>query len=211
MPPTMRRLLVISLVLVGSIACGAKPKAAAPRPPTSDYAVYSALLRRHFAAPAPEEHVDGLPPACDWDVPATALNLVRETSFRRLGGASRDSSLAEELSTGTEPLLRTLRALDAEPDRALNADSFPVGVPVRLVDGPDHLPDLGRPIYLSRVAYDADSTVALVHATQLCRDASDPLADPESDPSEVGRAVLAALRRGRDGWAVTELVYLVAE
>jgi hypothetical protein len=62
------------------------------------------------------------------------------------------------------------------------------------------------PITLSRVAYSADSTWALVHAAQPCRDG---LAEEGAPPP--GTAVLAALQRQRGTWAVSRAVLLYVE
>jgi hypothetical protein len=108
----------------------------------------------------------------------------------------------------------TLRAMDGQRPRTLHADSFSVGVPVRLVPGlsePDTTSDGPWPITLSRVAYSADGTWALVHAVQPCRAEYDEALAGEVDLPAPGTAVVAALQRRSGSWVVVTPVFVYVE
>lgn len=182
----------------------APPPPAAPRAPTSDYAIYRIILRDNFVSPAPDDHADG-PPTCVTHEPLDSLAIDSETRYRFLDGPNRDSALTAELPAEAAPLVAALRAMDAEPPRPVLADSLAVGVPVKLV------PDAGERlrvnvITLSRVAYNADSTAAMVHVARPCR--VEPGPDPEEEPAPQGLALISLLRRVGDAWTVAEVVYL---
>lgn len=202
--------LVIVLAAGASAGC-ARGADAAPR--ASDYEVYSAVLREQLIGPVVDDHGDGFESGCTADQPRDPVMIVRETRFRRQGGVSRDSALAAELPTDAVPLLAELRGMDRLPARPLAADSFSLGVPVVLVDSADTRRTGGGwgAITLSRVAYDANGTRALVHAVKPCRAEWDPSVDDEARRIPDGTAVLVALDRQQGGWKVAELVWLEVE
>jgi hypothetical protein len=151
--------------------------------------------------------------ACPDDQPLEQVMIVGETRFRRQGGVSRDSALATELSADAVPLLTALRGMDRQPPRPLEADSFSLGVPVLLAaDSADshRTRDGWGPITVSRVAYSADSTRALVHAARPCRAERDESND-DGELDYSGTALLAALDRQRGAWRVVNVVWLYAE
>lgn len=204
---------LLSVLAAGASAgCAKAPDAVPPATRTSDYEVYSAVLREHLISPERDEHGDGLEPACEANLPLDPVMIVRETRFRREGGQSRDSALAAELEADAVPLFTALRGMDRLPPRALEADSFSLGVPVLLVDSADtrRTPDGWGPITLSRVAFNADSTRAIVHAVKPCRREPDPPID-ESERGADGRAFLVALDRQEGVWKVGDPVWLYAE
>ncbi|HEU0300008.1 MAG TPA: hypothetical protein VFR37_11150 [Longimicrobium sp.] len=192
-----------------AFGCGRQTDAQPPSPPASDYDVYAVVLREQFINPPQDDHVDGLISECRDGPLVGQIRVVGETRFLRQGDRSRDSALAAELPPDAAPLVANLRAMDGLPPRTLVADSFSVGMPVRLVAPAPESGDTGTgplPITLSRVAYSADSTWALVHAVQPCRDGF-----AEEDAPPPGTAVLAALQRQNGSWAVSELVWLYVE
>ena len=192
-----------------AFGCGGRTDAPPPSPPASDYDVYAVILREQFISPPQDDHVDGLISECRDSPLVGQIQVVAETQFRRRGGGSRDSSLAAELPPAAAPLVARLRAMDGLAPRALDADSFSVGIPVRLVARAPASRDTGTgplPITLSRVAYSADSTWALVHAVQPCRDGF-----AEEDAPPPGTAVLAALQRQNGRWALSGPVALYVE
>lgn len=209
-PGAARLLTVVAAGL--SVACAQGPDASPRAPRTSDYEVYAAVLREHLIGPDTEQHADGLEPLCVADRALDPVMIVRETRFRREGGGSLDSALAAELPENAAPLLTALRGMDRLPPRPLDADSFSLGVPVVLVDSADprRTSDGWGPITLSRVAYNADSTRALVHVVKPCRAEPDPSIDEEERGSD-GTAVLAALVRQGGAWRVLDPVWLYAE
>jgi hypothetical protein len=104
--------------------------------------------------------------------------------------------------------------MDGVPPRTLSADSFSLGIPVRLVAQPpeaDSTSDPPWPVTLSRVAYNADSTWALVHAVQPCRAAYDEALANEPDLPPAGTAIVAALQRRGGTWVVSERVFVYVE
>jgi hypothetical protein len=192
-----------------SFGCAGRSDARPPSPPASDYDVYAVVLREHFINPPPDDHVDGLISECRDGPPAGQVQVVGETRFRRQGGGSRDSALAAELPPDAAPLVASLRAMDGLPPRPLDADSFAVGMPVRLVAAAPESRGAGTgplPVTLSRVAYSADGSWALVHAVQPCRDGF-----AEEDAPPPGTAVLAALQRQNGSWIVSRAVALYVE
>jgi hypothetical protein len=211
--------LLLAVLAAGlTVGCAEKPAPSPPSPPlprTGDYEVYSAVLREHLINPMPEEHGDGLEPACPAEQRLDPVMMVRETRFRRDGSGSRDSSLAAELSADQVVLFTALRSLDRLPPRPLDADSFALGVPVVLTDSLDrrHSPEGWGAITVSRVVYNADSTRAMVHAVKPCLAELDPsMAElDEGDRGIHGRALLAALDRRQGGWTVVNAVLLYAE
>jgi hypothetical protein len=178
-------------------------------PPASDYDVYATVLREQFISPPRDDHADGLISECRDGPPVGSIQVNGVTQFRRRGEVSADSSLAEELPPEATPLVGRLRAMDGLPPRTLDADSFSVGMPVQLVAPASQSPGTATgplPITLSRVAYSADSTWALVHAVQPCRDGF-----AEEGAAPPGTAVLAALQRQNGAWAVSRLVWVYVE
>jgi hypothetical protein len=211
-PMAARALAVLAAGL--SLACAGKPDASPPSPPASDYEVYATVLRDHFVNPPQDEHGDGAVLTCASHPPVGYIPIVGQTRLRREGGGSRDSSLAAELPPEAAPLVGTLRGMDEQPPRTLYADSFSVGVPVRLVPGlpePDNTTAGPWPITLSRVAYSADGAWALVHAVQPCRAAYDEALADEEDLPAPGTAVVAALQRRNGGWVVVKPVFVYVE
>jgi hypothetical protein len=181
------------------------------RTPTNDYAVYSAVLRAYFVAPAADPHPDGADETCEVAGPVDHLSIVRETRLRREGGGSRDSALAAELPPRTAPMMATLRTVSGEPARVLDPDSFTVPVPVVLTDSTQSKPKGERPITLSRVAYNADSTDALVLAVQPCTATRKHKRKAGGDGSAPGQSVLVGLHRQRGAWVVQKHVELDVE
>lgn len=214
---TRRRIAarVLTAVAAGlASGCGGQTDAGTPSPPTSDYDVYAAVLREHFINPQREEHVDGVGLDCVDAPPAGYLPVVAQTRFRRESGGVRDSVLVAELPPALARLVPALRAMDGEPPRTLSADSFSLGMPVRLIaqpSEPDSTNDPPWPVTLSRVAYNADSTWALVHAVQPCRAAYDEALANEPDLPPAGTAVVAALQRRNGTWVVSEPVFVYVE
>lgn len=229
-PITVRALTALAAGL--SLGCGGETEARAPSPPasdydasaeteartpstpTSDYDVYAAVLREHFINPQREEHVDGVRLECVDAPPAGYLPVVAQTRFRREGGRVRDSALVAELPPEPARLVPALRAMDGVPPRTLSADSFYLGMPVRLVAQPpeaDSTSDPPWPVTLSRVAYNADSTWALVHAVQPCRAAYDEALANEPDLPPAGTAIVAALQRRNGTWVVSAPVFVYVE
>jgi hypothetical protein len=210
--PIAARLLAVVAAAV-SAGCAEAPDAPPRSPRTGDYEVYSAVLREHYVSPAPDDHGDGAEPACPAHQPLDQVMIVGETRFRHRGGVSRDSALLSYLPADAAPLLAALRGMDRQPPRPLQADSFSLGVPVLLVADPAdsrRSRDGWGPITVSRVAYDADSTRALVHASRPCRAERDgSVEDEELDYS--GNALLATLDRQRGAWRVADVVWLHAE
>ena len=206
-PMAVRALTAVTAGL--AIGCAGQTDAPPPSPPASDYDVYAVVLREQFISPPPDDHADGAISECRDGPPVGQIQIFLETQFRRQGGGSLDSGLAATLPPDAAPLVAALRALDGVPPRTLHADSFSVGMPVRLVPrspeswGTGHGP---LPVTLSRVAYSADSTWALVHAVQSCRDGF-----AEEDAPPPGTAVLAALQRQNGSWAVARAVPLYVE
>ena len=180
------------------------------RQAVSDYPVYSAVLRAYFLAPPADAHGDGADEACDAGGSVDHLSLVSETTLRRRGDQSRDSALAAELSPRAKPMVATLRAISAQPGRVLDPDSLAVPVPVVLTDSAQ-ASRKERPITLSRVAYSADSTDALVLAVQTCPAAHKHRKRADRDAPVPGQSVLVALHRQRGAWAVREHVQLEVE
>jgi hypothetical protein len=192
-----------------SFACAGQTDAPPPSPPASDYDVYAVVLREQFISPPQDDHVDGLISECRDGPIAGQIRIVAATRMRREGGGSRDSALAAELPADAAPLVASLGAMDGLPPRTLYADSFSVGIPVRLVAPASGSGDTGTgplPVTLSRVAYSADGTRALVHAVQPCRDGF-----AEEDAPPPGTAVLAALQRQNGSWVVSRSVALYVE
>lgn len=215
-PITPIAVRAIAAVAAGlSLGCAGRSDPRPPSPPASDYDVYAVVLREHFINPPRDEHVDGVGLTCASYEPVGHLPIVAETRLRREGGRSRDSALAATLPPEAAPLVATLRALDGVPPRTLHADSFSVGVPVRLVA---RSPEPGStsagpwPITLSRVAYSADGTWALVHAVQPCRAEYDETPEEELEgASPPGTAVVAALQRRSGKWVVVRPVSVYVE
>jgi hypothetical protein len=213
--PMAARVFVALLVGV-SLGCAERPDPPAQSPRASDYDVYAVVLREHFLNPPQDDHADGIGRTCASYEPVGYIPIVAQTRLRQEGGRSRDSSLAAALPPEVAPLVVTLRAMDGQPPQTLSADSFSLGVPVRLVAGspePGSTTDGPWPITLSRVAYNADSTWALVHAVQPCREEHDETIDEEDleGASPPGTAVVAALQRRSGSWAVAEVVYVYVE
>lgn len=206
-PMAVRALAAVAAGL--SLGCGGRADAPPQSPPASDYDLYAVVLREQFINPPQDDHVDGSISECRDGPPAGQIPIVGATQFRRQGGGSRDSSLAAELPADAAPLVASLRAMDRLPPRTLDADSFSVGMSVSLVASASESPATGTgplPITLSRVAYSADSTWALVHAVQPCRDGF-----AEEDAPPPGTAVLAALQRRSGSWVISEAVALYVE
>ena len=164
--------------------------------------MYGAALGADFMRPRGGEH--GM--ACETDdQPANQLAIVDHT--RPIGPLTpvRDSAWPAALPAEAAPLFAPLRALDTLPRRPLVADSFPVGVPVRL------LPDsLAGPVLISfsRVAYSADGRRALVYGVKKCRHFT--AADEEE--GSIGFAFLLPLVRRADAWASSsEPLYLTID
>jgi hypothetical protein len=192
-----------------SLGCVGRADAPPQSPPASDYDVYAVILREQFINPPQDDHGDGLISECRDGPPVGQIQIAGETQFRRQGGGSRDSAAAAELPPDAAPLVATLRAMDGLPPRTLAADSFSVGMPVRLVAPAPESRDTGTgplPVTLSRVAYSADSTWALVHAVQPCRHGF-----AQEDAPPPGTAVLAALQRQSGSWVVSRAVALYVE
>ena len=205
------------LLLVGALGgCAATDRAPVPRP--SDYAVYAVVLREHFLRPARGEH--GL--VCEEDEPVTQpTTVVGQTSRLWTRTTRRDSAAAAELPKGMAPLVAALRALDTLPGRALAADSFAVGVPVRIEADSGGAVVAGRgdqggarrverapaPIRFSRVAYGADGTRALVYAVRACREK--PVGEVEAGAD--GVAILVPLERRGVAWVALDPVFLEVE
>ena len=209
----MTKRIAVGVLLAGLVAgCAAEPEPATV--PSSDYAVYTAVIREHFLGPHPGEH--GL--LCEDGLPATHLEIGEQTRPLWAWNARRDSAAAAELPPVVAPVLAALRALDSLPRRLLAADSFAVGVPVRLssdsltgrrtrgAGGAVHEPADSAPplITFSRVAYSADGSRALVYATRACREK--PVGEAEEGAE--GSALLVPLERRGATWAAPEPVYL---
>jgi hypothetical protein len=206
-PILVRALSVVAAGL--SFGCVGDTDARPPLPPTSDYDIYAVVLRGQFISPPQDDHADGPISECRDGPPVGQIHVMGVTQFRRRGGGTRDSSLAAELPPEARPLVASLRAMDGLPPRTLDADSFSVGIPVRLVGPAPASREAGTgplPVTLSRVAYSADSTWALVHAVQPCRDGF-----AEEDAPPPGTSVLAALQRQNGSWAVSEVLALYVE
>lgn len=210
MPSCIAARLLIALAAGAAVGCG---EGAAAPPATSDYEVYSAVLREQLIGPHVDDHGDGFESGCTADQPLDPVMIVRETRFRRQGGASRDSALAAELPPDAVPLFTALRGMDRLPAHPLAADSFSLGVPVLLVDSADtrRTGDGWGAITLSRVAYSADGARALVHAVKPCRAERDASTDDEARRDPDGTAVLVALERQQGAWKIAELVWLEVE
>src|SRR5688572_30840212 len=116
-----------ALLLLAALMAGCDATAQHSRQVLTDYAVYDVVIREHFLRPATGEH--GL--LCDQGEPAS-LSIWSETRPLWTRTARRDSAAGAELPAHTAPLVAALRALDTLPRRSLAADSFAVGVPVRL-------------------------------------------------------------------------------
>jgi hypothetical protein len=211
-PPAAARLLAV-VAAAAAMGCAEAPDAPPRAPRTGDYEVYAAVLREHFVSPPADDHGDGAEPACPAGRPLDRATIVGETRFRRRGGVSRDSALVAELPADAASLLAALRGMDRQPPRPLQADSFSLDVPVLLVADPaDSLRarDGWGPITVSRVAYNADSTRALVHAARPCRAERGGAAE-DGELDYTGNAVLAALDRQQGAWRIANVVLLYAE
>jgi hypothetical protein len=123
-----------------SLGCVGRADAPPQSPPASDYDVYAVILREQFINPPQDDHGDGLISECRDGPPVGQIQIAGETQFRRQGGGSRDSAAAAELPPDAAPLVATLRAMDGLPPRTLAADSFSVGMPVRLVAPAPRIP-----------------------------------------------------------------------
>jgi hypothetical protein len=199
-------------------ASAARASDAAPAPPPSDHAVYTAVLREHFMRPQRGEHAL----LCEPEEPGRRLAIVGTTQPLPPGTPVRDSGWAAELPAPASPLMAALRALDRQAGRALDADSLAVGVPIDLVPDsvaarslrlsdppPATRPDLGAPplFWFSRVVYTADSRWALVYAVEACPGITEAMAaDAENGAYE--RVILAPLEWRAGGWTTHPAVFL---
>jgi hypothetical protein len=190
----------------------APPPAAEPAqlPPPSDYAVYSVVLREQFVHPAPDEHGDGPPQACEGPHIADSVRIVRKTRLRRAGG-SQDSALIDAMSQGTAPLVPRLRSTESVAARTLEADSFSLDLPVVLLDRAEDAPGEWGGVTLSRVAYSEDGSQAVVLAVQPCLAPIPDDGEMDLDRGAHGKSILASLRRLGNGWSIVEVIPLYAE
>ena len=117
--------------------------------------------------------------------------------------------------------MASLRALDRQPARALDADSLSVGIPIRLVadtvaarafpsgDQPEDRAGLraARLLWVSRVAYTPDGNWALVYAVEVCPGVT-PAEAAEAENGAYETALLAPLERRAGVWTVHDPMFL---
>ena len=205
--------LRIAASLFLSLVVSRASMAQSSRSPRSDYAVYSAVARAYFLRPPQGEH--GM--ACDGDGPPRSLVITRSTGRLWRRTVRRDSAAAAELPEHWTSLVRALRSLDRLPRRSLTADSFMVGIPVRLhadtlikqrivpretfSRSPSRKPPI---IQFSRVAYSANSQRALVFAIKKCQVRE----DGEAENGAYNVALLVPLEWRGATWVALSPVYM---
>ena len=114
-----------------------------------------------------------------------------------------------------------LRALDRAPRRALRADSLALGIPIQLVphsaaaralvrtDTTANASDIGPPplLWVSRVAYTADRSWALVYAVEVCPGITEAMA-AEAENGAYETTLIAPLQWRGGTWMVHDPLFL---
>jgi len=194
----MRAFLLVAMCVVAGCA-GPKRTAA------DDHAVYTSVLLQQLKAPRGGEHSM----ACEPEEAGGPLLVVSTTQPLPPGTLKRDGGWIDLLPKPAAPLFETLRALDTEPPRTIDAALLTAGVPIQLVpEAAAAASGSGPPLHwFSRVAYTPDGKWALVYAVKLCPGVTEAM-KADAEPGAYQSVFLAALEWRDDAWRIDDPLYL---